>query len=487
MNKFFQHFLWNVAGAERSILEKCPTDHKKFAAVGATILMTAVIAFFAGTSAAWYFTQSGSESSGNIWGSCAFGLLWATLIFTIDRSLVITLKKNPELKRQKWLVPFFSRAALAVLIAFMVSIPLELLIFEGLINEQTIPWKNMNDTDTEVSTISYRYSQQITSDQNTNIEQLSKKEGENEGYLSSYENNKRELEKLRKELDKPTTTRYTQAQDDYKKADTKIKQLQGQKEDAENNHNFSLAQSYQKEINDTYSPQRKKAYQVIKEEKDNWNAPRKARIKKLEDDQKSLNESISANKELIKQYEQSNLELLTRKNRYDQQTDSLVAAHSLARETSNHFIQNFRVLEWSVSQPGHKTDLFFLWIIRLLFFIIEILPTVVKIVTPIGSYDWMVHREEQNLRDYLMSSEYSESIKHMHEYELKAKEDALQQQHEAEQELKKQILENMSNAQLRVANAAIANWESEQMSKFKSIQGPQSEKETIVSPDVNPT
>ena len=41
------------------------------------------------------------------------------------------------------------------------------------------------------------------------------------------------------------------------------------------------------------------------------------------------------------------------------------------------------------------TELFFLWMIRLLFFIIEILPTVVKIVTPVGSYDRMVQAEEK--------------------------------------------------------------------------------------------
>ena len=66
MGSRFQRFLWTVAGAELDILEKCRTDHKKFAAIGATILMTAFIAFCAGTSAAWYFTQSGDETSGSL-------------------------------------------------------------------------------------------------------------------------------------------------------------------------------------------------------------------------------------------------------------------------------------------------------------------------------------------------------------------------------------------------------------------------------------
>ena len=109
MGSRFQRFLWTVAGAELDILEKCRTDHKKFAAIGATILMTAFIAFCAGTSAAWYFTQSGDETSGSLGWAMLFGLIWALLIFCIDRSLVITLKKDPSAKKQKFWVPLLSR------------------------------------------------------------------------------------------------------------------------------------------------------------------------------------------------------------------------------------------------------------------------------------------------------------------------------------------------------------------------------------------
>ena len=105
MNNDFQHLLWNIAGAEIPILEKCRTDHKKFSVIGATILMTAFIALCAGTSAAWYFTQKGTDDSGNFGWSFLFGLIWAILIFCIDRSLVITLKKDPTKKRQTIIVP----------------------------------------------------------------------------------------------------------------------------------------------------------------------------------------------------------------------------------------------------------------------------------------------------------------------------------------------------------------------------------------------
>ena len=142
------------------------------------------------------------------------------------------------------------------------------------------------------------------------------------------------------------------------------------------------------------------------------------------------------------------------------------------RQTSNkgnHFIQNYRILEYAVWKRNDNgelpTELFFLWMIRLLFFIIEILPTVVKIVTPIGSYDRMVQAEEKQVMTYLESDEYIERIRNMHDIELKSREEQLQKQHQIELELKSDILEKVKNAQIEVADATIAKWKENEMSK----------------------
>ena len=89
-NNILQRILWSIAGAEIPILEKCRTDHKKFGAMGATIAMTAFIAFLSGTSAAWFFTQRGTDTAGNLSWAMAFGLVWATLIFCIGMFYKLT-------------------------------------------------------------------------------------------------------------------------------------------------------------------------------------------------------------------------------------------------------------------------------------------------------------------------------------------------------------------------------------------------------------
>src|SRR5690625_7196930 len=48
--------------------------------------------------------------------------------------------------------------------------------------------------------------------------------------------------------------------------------------------------------------------------------------------------------------------------------------------------------------PEGATIFFLLWLIRILFFTIEILPTVAKIATPLGAYDWAIYRKEEDIR-----------------------------------------------------------------------------------------
>lgn len=457
MSDKIQHLLWDIAGAERKVLEECPTDHKKFAAVGATILMTAVIAFFAGTSAAWYFTQSGDETSGNIIGSIIFGLLWATLIFTIDRSLVITLKKNPTLKKQKWVVPFLSRAALAVLIAFMVSIPLELFVFKSFIDG-----KQEDYYLAEVKNYSIKNREKSGEDKldvevdraTKDIERLGGDETKGKEIVSSYEEQIRQWKA--KKANPSNSSAYVEAYEEYRQRRSE----------------YRIALKEYKEGRRQYEPSKEAVnnalYRMSQAETD-WKNSCQDKINSLE------RELVSAKSELDmvqNQLEQSRSAYSTASARRNTLADDRERREERKLsniEKGNHFIRNFEILDWAVlpsNNDGKWMDFIFLWMIRLLFFIIEILPTVVKIVTPVGAYDWRIHSDEEKLKEYLNSNEYSQYLNKVHENELNAKEKQLEQQHDAELELKNQILEKMREAQTIVAEAAIEKWKNEQLEKL---------------------
>lgn len=119
--KIFRNFFWFCSGANIPVLKRCPTESNKYAGIGGTVLFTGL---FAGISASYaLFTVFGSLGI-----SVAFGIIWGAMIFNLDRFIVSGMKKaNGWLREITMALP---RLMLAVLLAFVISKPLELKIFE---------------------------------------------------------------------------------------------------------------------------------------------------------------------------------------------------------------------------------------------------------------------------------------------------------------------------------------------------------------------
>lgn len=501
----FQRILWTIAGAEIPILEKCRTDHKKFGAIGATIAMTSFIAFLSGTSAAWFFTQSGTETSGKIGWAMAFGLVWATLIFCIDRSLVITMKKNPEqTSKTWWVIPFVSRALLALIIAFMVSIPLELVVFEDFISEQEYLWNENKSNLLSKNSRANRASQEAQEHIDEGNNSLKRLDGQKQSLEEEVETLKQELSTEKAKLNNPNTTTYRQAYNGQKTANARIANLRNQLQHADqwqkNNIKYSIGE-WQKKRN-SFSA-------VMKSEVAKWNKPIYENIADLNEQITNKEEEV---KQKIKELDNTQSQVIADQSRRAtliQQRDSLVNAHDETMKQGNHFIQNFEILEYAVAKKdvdcatchgkgkikkananGYMQDVlcatcngtgyttmdlptewYFLWLIRLLFCIIELLPTVVKIVMPIGAYDRMIYAEEKDMEMYLTSSTYLDRIRNMHEMELKDHEEQLRVQKEAEQEIRKKLIAEMKDAQWKIAEAAVKKWEETELQKLKDSSG----------------
>lgn len=468
MNDWFQKLLWNVAGAETPILEKCRTDHKKFSAIGATIMMTAFIALCAGTSAAWYFTQKGTENSGSFGWSLAFGVLWATLIFCIDRSLVITLKKKEDQKKNWWVVPFVSRAALAIIVAFMVSIPLELVIFEDYIkgNEENFEANQIAILGEKLKSNS---GEDVLTTQIINADSTLK-------FLNiQSESLGTQIENLRDQIDKLEVAKRNPQSQDYQNAkkrhDTALKRYN----DAVANKRVASSERQR----EAYSNAMRKANSEANSAKSAMNKAASTWRKAKQDEIDKLTPRLKV-LEAEKEQKDKNITTTIENQQKDKERVQKAADQREIKEASkqeqlengNHFIRNFQILEYAVWQRDKKgyltdtTQLMFLWLVRMLFFIIEILPTVVKIVSPLGSYERMVAAEEQNLIDYLDSDEYCDRIRNIHRLALSSQEELQQQQHDAEIDLKKSILDNIKSAQLEVAILAIEKWKEQEKAKL---------------------
>lgn len=129
-----KQFFILCSGADRDLLEGCSEgEQTKYVGIGATVFFTAVMAFLA--SAYALFTVFDS-----IYPAIIFGFVWSLLIFNLDRFIVSTIKK-----RDRFMDEFLQatpRIMLAIIIAIVISKPLEIKIFEKEINTVLLKEKN---------------------------------------------------------------------------------------------------------------------------------------------------------------------------------------------------------------------------------------------------------------------------------------------------------------------------------------------------------
>jgi len=128
MNALKQFFLFS-AGVDQTILEKCPSDVNKYLGIGATVFFTGVLAFFSAGYALYTVFDS--------WlAAIAFGLIWGAMIYNLDRYIVSSMKSKGSFWKDFMVA--FPRLVMAVLLALVISKPLELKIFEKEINAELI-------------------------------------------------------------------------------------------------------------------------------------------------------------------------------------------------------------------------------------------------------------------------------------------------------------------------------------------------------------
>lgn len=122
------------SGSDKDILQSCSNgEQNKYAGIGATVFFTAVMAFLASSYALYTVFD-------NYYIAVFFGLIWSLLIFNLDRFIVSTIKKRANFKSE--FIQATPRIVLAIIIAIVISKPLETKIFEKEINTVLLKEKN---------------------------------------------------------------------------------------------------------------------------------------------------------------------------------------------------------------------------------------------------------------------------------------------------------------------------------------------------------
>ena len=458
----FTRFLWFVAGADIEMLSLCPLDYKKYEAIGMTILMTSLVGFAAGSSAAWYFTEDA------LW-TLVFGMFWSLLIFSIDRSLVVTLKKDPY-KKSYYVLPLVFRGFLAILVAGIMSIPLELLVFNGFIQNDIENYKS--DLLKQQHQDSFDAQQAAEYDSKSkSLDQLLKSESNKKDDIITAINDKRsERQREANMLNHPNTTTYNNAQASANGLQRQLNEL------------YSLSNSdYRRNRIPGLRSQISHQRSVMASERNAWNSKVNARISELDNEIAQLSDALRVAKENI-----------ARTDREKQRVDSTSVSYQARAEESlnktderfrngNNFTLYYAVLAHAIYKTHkvthermgtdgktytyeteefvNKDFMFLLWFIRAMFFVIELLPSIVKVVSKAGQYELRVYHQEEELKKYLHSQEYQDYCYKMLHGDNQLEMDLQAQRHDAEKKVQYDIIQAIINAEESVAKDSIDNWE----------------------------
>ncbi|MFY7672013.1 DUF4407 domain-containing protein [Tenacibaculum sp. MEBiC06402] len=175
-----KQFFLICSGVDQDLIKDCSNgEQNKYAGIGATVFFTALMAAIAGSYALYTVFD-------NVYTAIFFGLIWGLLIFNLDRFIVSTIKKR-EKKSQEF-IQVLPRLLLAMIIAVVISKPLELKIFEKEINQVLLTKKNQMTLDNKTQ-IAQQFTPEIEklqSEINGLKEEITQKETETNNLYETY-------------------------------------------------------------------------------------------------------------------------------------------------------------------------------------------------------------------------------------------------------------------------------------------------------------
>jgi hypothetical protein len=445
-----QAFFWLVAGSEIHILRDCENDYNRHASIGFILFMTTIFASLSGFSAGYFF------SNGNISISIFFAFLWSMLIYSIDRSMVVSLKKKTKIetlgfwgKIKHYLTPFLLRAIVGAMIGFFMSIPLEIVVFKDNIKIQ-IDDENKDRILKEVNFVNsinnldYKKNRKIDSEQKKEeLDSLLQTKCPLPEYMqaiSDYNSCKSQADAL--------NSVYLEAQKDMNQVqqfvwrDSVRYETQGYK-NARYRRNKALTDYRLKiAICKTYN---NKAKTISTD----WNTELKYDREKADSTATALDSVILGN---------------------TREADSLRIVKEKMLEGLNGFTRQYEALTHAASSENNASLLFLLWLIRFIFIGIEILPMLTKLMTPIGDYDRAIETSEEKFEKHLSSSKAISGI--LEDERIKLETDISKEteakRKELELALNGKVLDEVARVQAEIATEMLNEWERQEKEKISS-------------------
>ncbi len=435
MRKMLRNFLWFCATSNKDLLEKCPTEHNKHALIGTLVLLTAIFAFISGSFAMNYMFEMNANGH---WYALGFGLLWAFLIFSLDRLLISTIRKDTGMpgknfsKNRQWAL-LILRFALAIVISVVITKPLELWLYEDQINAQIVDnVKDKNASDQG------RLDQDLGIGSLQTMNESSKEQVTNFSYLLEHAEEDSNYVQLRRDYDRAVANYESfKGKKEKEIADNKgsIRWIENKKSDKYT----EITEYYDANVGDfvTRSTITQAGYDRISQlKKNNQNAryqidQRKKAYQKLDQESQDFLVYLkdSLNIQLATAREDQQLVSKRLNNQLMQKGDVMDSLMVINNAADRGIFGRIDIMHnYNQSTPTRKAAGWFLFLI---FLIIETAPIIAKMASKVGPYDYALA--------------------------------ALEYKTEKHEEQRKQLIDLTLQAQAEVARRALEVWKQEQI------------------------
>ena len=430
-------FLIICSGANKDILQKCPTERVKFIGIGATIFLTAMMAAVSGGYAIYFVFN-------NIAVSIVFGCFWAVIIFNLDRYIVSSIKKTGKFKEEFWMA--LPRLLIALVLAISISKPLELRLFENRIAKEMAE-QNQNDIDNFDQT--FKDDIQKFNDQLKGIddELMTKKQSifSTDPQYSKLMEKKKPLENEKATKEQTITSNRGIISRNYVRVARRNRndEIYYQNEPNQIARNkMSENRTLNGELTTINGSLKDLADQITKRETE-----LAVLIKKVEDETQTTKSTIAA-------------QIQNKQNSYgndkaDYQNKAKNSTDLLARLEALGSLKKLGNAVWWASA-----------IITLLFVLLETAPVTVKLLSKRGPYDEVLDRIEYEnfIEQKKLISDRNDDINTY----LKISTDKNKLKLDAELKGNKELLESIAMAQGEIAKLAVEKWKLEEIEKLQS-------------------
>ncbi len=414
--KSLNYFFWFCSGADTEVLEQCPTDQRKYTSIGVIIFLVACFAALAMFFAIQTIVKTWAMALG-------ISLLWGVLILFLDRLIVSTIVKSDTWQRQ--MLSALPRILLAAIIAIVISRPIEIKLFEELIQQQIMndllteqeeykrrkeSLNEMDDLEAQIFELGNNASnldsilalgEPETYAYRALLEDLEQAEKERDRTVSKYGARVDELRRQRRSLRDTTNTDYYERQEipPVDSLGTWVKRWVPK---------TGTEQALQQADREYYS--KRSLIRKAKQRVDQLEGEVRTTVQAFQDSLSTLRSELEMQRRGIEDDRERVVAAI--------QTD-LDTKQAINDQYGNTFFKQLRALNnlgYDVDTQGEQqiNSLWYIkWMIFLLFFVIELSPVFVKLIAPSSAYDYAC--QAKSGADYQIFRENMEARKYVAE------------------------------------------------------------------------